>query len=864
MLLLALLLSLCVARTDGVISREVKCLIDCYQKCLIVGLLNTTTCNCSTKTNGKLCSVNLDESIIQNSMRNDVIPVKTKYLDSRKIQIQMNEGNVNAILYIFEYSTVTTAPDNWIFAGINSSSDITFAIKDACRDYQFRVIVILKSEDRDRWLIVYRPRIIPVDLPKFVITPDKIRTALPTYNADDDKIVVYISWENPIGYVDEDIYGYEGPAIYPVQCNSPEAELPSPSVELRKGGGRLRISLPSEVLDSKCRVWAEVQMLPRCIRLEPFSIQQSFELDCEKLTSLDVCRHGEVAPQCTEVIDVWGHGNNVTIMWSPQVGFGAPLYYHIRYGPAAMQGASPLASWKIASLHEMKVSGNSTSLQLQIDPDIDYGIQVCGVYNEHRKKPKFELMRVIPFICTSCKTTPAEPFGRCGECTKIEGSLLLSRRCHPKGGNGCISAGIISNVSNMKDEDNLLNSLTVLPSDVFIDSPPDVTNANVIGRQPITIIRENFDTTTLQLPVKFATKLKTSLTETNANLAPSESEIHSTKQPTKESFASKNEAESTIALNATLRKVQTTLLASNSRNVIEVSTTAQKSHIVTASNEENLQSYRNLCTLSNGVICEFGCIDQTKCNCPQGSLVLMDNGACLPQYDHFLCFSTSDVKAIWNPWMHTLQIQSKKIYNEIKKYTNYDRIFLEFGRVKHIIEGQISSNEVIFDEQNEKSNKVVIRANKILQNGLFLTAPYSLHTNQTIDPITYQYGLRICAFNNSKIKNPFVVNWTRGTEQSIFNLNAVQFEHGFVGNIISNEKKQMTKMAFVIIPIIMIVLLVFFLMIIIYLNCARLKRCYDHRKTQNFRPFAWNCGIPPMINSAVHEKRTCVITKSAF
>ncbi|VDM14372.1 unnamed protein product [Wuchereria bancrofti] len=306
-------------------------------------------------------------------------------------------------------------------------------------------------------MIVYRPRIIPVDLPTFAITPDKIQTVPPVYNADDGTVVVYISWENPTGYTDEDIYGYEGPAIYPVQCNSPEAELPSPSVELKEGGGRLRISLPSEVLDSKCRVWAEVQMLPRCIRLEPFSIQQSFELNCDKLKNLEVCKH-EIAPQCTDVIDIWGYGSNATIMWSPQDNFGTPLYYHIRYGPAKMQefpkfihpGIPPLASWTIASLHEIKTIGNSTTLQLHIVPDIDYGIQICAVYSEHRKQPKFELMRVIPFICTSCKITPAESFGRCGECTKIEGPLLLGRRCHPKGGIGCTLAGTISNISDIK------------------------------------------------------------------------------------------------------------------------------------------------------------------------------------------------------------------------------------------------------------------------------------------------------------------------------------------------------------------------------------------------------------------------------
>lgn len=69
------------------------------------------------------------------------------------------------------------------------------------------------------------------------------------------------------------------------------------------------------------------------------------------------------------------------------------------------KGVPPLASWTIASLHEFKIPGNSSNLQLDVEPDVDYGIQICGVYNEHWKKPKFELMRVIPFTCTSCKTT---------------------------------------------------------------------------------------------------------------------------------------------------------------------------------------------------------------------------------------------------------------------------------------------------------------------------------------------------------------------------------------------------------------------------------------------------------------------------
>lgn len=53
--------------------------------------------------------------------------------------------------------------------------------------------------------------------------------------------------------------------------------------------------------------------------------------------------------------------------------------------------------------------------------------------------------------------------------------------------------------------------------------------------------------------------------------------------------------------------------------------------------------------------------------------------------------------------------------------------------------------------------------------------PYPLYTNQTINPSVNRYGLRICAFNNSAIENPFATNWTRSNDQSVSaeNLHAI-------------------------------------------------------------------------------------------
>ncbi|VDM99004.1 unnamed protein product [Thelazia callipaeda] len=826
----------------------------------------------------------------ENSITNNVLPVQTKYLDSRRIQIQMNteQESFDTVAYIFEYSTVSTAPDDWIFAGTNTTSEVIFTIPDPCRDYQFRVIAILKSNEiNNPWLIVYRPRAIPVNLPVFAIAPSKIQTSLPFYDSEYGTIIVYVSWENPTGYTNADIYGYESPAIYPLQCNSPEEELPLPSVELNENGGRLRISLPSDVLDSKCRVWAEVQMLPRCIRLEPFSIQQSIELDCAKLPTLHVCRQ-EIAPQCTDIVDIWGHGDNATIMWSADGNFGSPLYYHIRYGQAEMRGVPPFATWKIALARDMKIPGNKTKLELHVEPDVDYGIQICGIYSEHKMKPKFGLIRVTPFVCTSCKTLPVESFGRCDECLKIEGPLLFKRRCHPKGGNGCANNALLPNITDFEDEDGLFNGLDVFPSDIFIDSFPEkLQTFDVINKlsssskhpdessiQTTTTATSNSDALTFISLKELKSKLAVKLESSEASIS-------------KQFFSKSNGVKSTSVLTSRITPSSDVKIA-----------TIQKTQVVTSEPNKKLITNSTVCILANGVICEFGCFDKTKCNCfLRSSHVLIENGACVERSDHgssHVCLAKADVKAIWSPQTHTLQIRSKefnfknfcknksvyiKIYRDIEMNSNYDRIFMEFGRIKHVVEGNVPHNEFISDKNTANNNKVILRSDKIIRNGLFLTAPYLLYTNQTIDPTSNQYGLRICAFNSSKVKNPFKVDWTKPSELMLDNmessnnfkshhLNAIHFELDYTPNaVLLDENKQINTVAFVIIPIFLIILLVIFLAIIIYVNCTRLKRCYDRRKTHHFRPFVWNSSIPPMCaqgNGAMHEKHSFMITKSTF
>jgi hypothetical protein len=124
--------------------------------------------------------------MIKRSMVTTVPHVETSYKDVRTIVIKMEPYN-GAFIYIYEYSTISGDTENWVFAvssrnkrsaipvqGASSSPQITFNIPDACRDYQFRAIVVLRSTDPALQLVVFRPRAIPVVLPKFVVPPESV------------------------------------------------------------------------------------------------------------------------------------------------------------------------------------------------------------------------------------------------------------------------------------------------------------------------------------------------------------------------------------------------------------------------------------------------------------------------------------------------------------------------------------------------------------------------------------------------------------------------------------------------------------------------------------------------------------------
>uniref|UniRef100_A0A0M3IIQ1 Peptidase_M15_3 domain-containing protein n=1 Tax=Ascaris lumbricoides TaxID=6252 RepID=A0A0M3IIQ1_ASCLU len=76
-------------------------------------------------------------------------------------------------------------------------------------------------------------------------------------------------------------------------------------------------------------------------------------------------------------------------------------------------------------------------------------------------------------------------------------------------------------------------------------------------------------------------------------------------------------------------------------------------------------------------------------------------------------------------------------------------------------------NGYIFDSSIGQRNRMIVRKDKILRHGLFLSAPFLFYVNQSVDPLAHLYGLRICLFNSSIVKNPFQKDWdTEGSENS--------------------------------------------------------------------------------------------------
>ncbi|TKR87342.1 hypothetical protein L596_011753 [Steinernema carpocapsae] len=388
---------------------------------------NAVYCNCPVAKSARIC-VGASEEFLQRKIADDELAASTEYISAHSIRIATT-SLPRTFMNIFEYTELENLnkPNaKWTFAGASSGHDLTFSVSDPCKEYAYRVISILKTGDAENYLTVYRPQAIPVNLPSFSVDPELIKLDEPEFSHSEESITVTAIWMNPGGYLDTDISGVEAPEAYPIQCQSPEGELPDPNVELFYNGGRLSVNLPSEVLSERCRFLFQVKVLPKCERLDPFSVQTTIEVNCENFPSHPICTR-ERAPQCTNIVDVWGSSKNATVMWKFKDQSDKPLYYHIRHGPVEAKGTVPFVNWKITKGKEEKVRPEVNSIELEVQSDANYGVQVCAVYSKLFKVPKFDLVSVTPFLCTPCSVSDSVTgawFSKCDECTKIEGEVV--------------------------------------------------------------------------------------------------------------------------------------------------------------------------------------------------------------------------------------------------------------------------------------------------------------------------------------------------------------------------------------------------------------------------------------------------------
>ncbi|KAK0411912.1 hypothetical protein QR680_005913 [Steinernema hermaphroditum] len=408
-------------------SRRAQCAIECYSKCMLAGTPNAVYCNCPVAKSARVC-VGATEEFLQRKLSAEDLSATTEYLSAHSIRIATT-SLPKTFMNIFEYTEIENLNKSnvkWTFAGASSGHDLTFSVNDPCREYAYRVISILKTSDAENHLTVYRSQTISTTLPSFSVNPELIKLDEPEYSQREEMITVTAIWMNPGGYLDTDIAGVEAPEAYPIQCQSPEGALPEPKVELFYNGGRISVDLPSDVLAERCRYLFQVKVLPKCGRLEPFTVQTHIEVNCENFPSHPICSR-ERAPQCTNIVDVWGSSKNATVMWKLRDQDDKPLYYHVRHGPVESKGAVPFVSWKIVKGKEEKVRPEVNSLEVEVKPDQDYGVQVCAVYSKLYRSPKFDLVSVTPFVCTPCSvsdTVTGEWFQKCEECSKIEGEVV--------------------------------------------------------------------------------------------------------------------------------------------------------------------------------------------------------------------------------------------------------------------------------------------------------------------------------------------------------------------------------------------------------------------------------------------------------
>ena len=140
-----------------------------------------------------------------------LIESESGYKNVRTIWLRV-EPIPSAFIYVFEFSVLSAERPIWTFAvkinqinlstiiffkGASSAPQITLSLPDACRDYQFRVLVVLRATNPREQLIVFRPKPIAPQFPAFVVPKESVRLG----NSFKCLSLIRFTWTDPSSQV---------------------------------------------------------------------------------------------------------------------------------------------------------------------------------------------------------------------------------------------------------------------------------------------------------------------------------------------------------------------------------------------------------------------------------------------------------------------------------------------------------------------------------------------------------------------------------------------------------------------------------------------------------------------------------------
>ncbi|CAI5450338.1 unnamed protein product [Caenorhabditis angaria] len=840
---------------------KTKCSLECYAKCMQSGTPSASTCNCPASTTSSLEPCQKFADNLKSATISQTLPkTHTQYIDAHMIRVAI-DPQASAFAYIFEFSTISSDQNQWTFAGAAEKPEATFSISDPCRDYQFRVIIVVRSSDPAHIFEIIRPQPITVQLPPFILTQEQIHLELPRLSNSSQEIKMLVKWSLPHGYTDSDIYGYESPALYPIQCATPEDELAQPKIEAHQNtGGRLALTLPLSILETRCRIWVEVKMLPRCVRLEPFNIQKNIEIDCTKSPDLEICNK-DSNPICFDDgdVEISGEHGKVKITFDGPKNLPRPVYYHVRYGPAQIKGTAPFVSWQLAAKREVRVDGSLNSFSLDIPEDEDFGVQVCAIMSKKRKRPKFGVVKVMPFQCTSCKATQNSV--RCGDCSAILGSPVLESDWRTK---NPVSESSFASASAPEK-----TTIYRMETDLAVKPHAKSTGKNLEKISPIDLEKAQKIIATVP-PTTTSTVPSTTVTQTTTTVPLStvpSSTVPPTTSTTKKMLSKEVELLEKVILesievqypNSTVPVAGNLTTVDDLDPIIEAKMEEMEqqlketlSNLAANSTELRHHEKSKKCLLSDGIVCEFGCETRKRCVCPQLTHARLRNGICATRdaIMHTKCFPKREINATWDEETGNVMIHRHDILQNLKNSDLVDKLFVDFGSVEK------SSNFSDFEFDNITRAKIVVQIQTLLNSAVFSKEPFIFHVNRTIEVGKTVYGMRICVFNSSQIKDPQNYNFEDISKFEDEKIDILQISISPI-NFSNSQKLYSTPTSdtywstvVTVAKIAILVILALAMFILVYLNCTRIKSLYERKRTHYFRPFY----IDPSIHTPGYKR----------